>query len=82
MPIGYDHDGAVGNPYGLGLVCPTLTFADRDGRVVGTHLGFLDEAALEDARRARSPPTARHPSWTPTRRRTPSPTAASTLNAS
>jgi hypothetical protein len=52
LPVGYDRDGAVGNLYGLGLVCPLLTFAGRDGRVAGTELGFLDEAALTKAARA------------------------------
>jgi hypothetical protein len=52
VPVGYDHDGAVANLYGLGVVCPLLTFAGRDGRVEGTELGFLDEAALTDAARA------------------------------
>jgi hypothetical protein len=52
VPVGYDHDGAVGNLYGLGVVCPLLTFAGRDGRVAGAELGFLDEAALDDAARA------------------------------
>ena len=36
VPVGYDHDGAVANRYGLGVVCPLLTFARRDGRVAGT----------------------------------------------
>jgi hypothetical protein len=52
VPVGYDSDGAVGNLYGLGVVCPLLTFAGRDGRVAGTHLGLLDAAALESAARA------------------------------
>jgi hypothetical protein len=52
VPVGYDHDGAVGNLYGLGVVCPLLTFAGRDGRVAGTHVGVLDDAALEAAARA------------------------------
>jgi hypothetical protein len=52
VPVGYDQDGAVANLYGLGVVCPLLTFAGRDGRVAGTELGFLDEAALEAAARA------------------------------
>jgi hypothetical protein len=49
VPIGYDHDGAVANLYGVGAVCPLLTFAGRDGRVAGTQLGFLDERALTAA---------------------------------
>jgi hypothetical protein len=52
VPVGYDHDGAVGNLYGLGAVCPLLTFAGRDRRVAGTHVGLLDDDALEDAARA------------------------------
>lgn len=51
VPIGYDHDGALANVYGLGVVCPLLTFG-RDGRVAGTELGFLDERVLEAAARA------------------------------
>jgi hypothetical protein len=46
VPVGYDHDGAVANLYGVGAVCPLLTFADRDGRVAGTELGLLDEQEL------------------------------------
>jgi hypothetical protein len=52
VPVGYDNDGAVANLYGLGLVCPLFTFAGDDGRVAGTELGFLDEAALTEAARA------------------------------
>jgi hypothetical protein len=33
-------------------VCPLLTLAAGDGRVAGTEVGFVDEAALEDAARA------------------------------
>jgi hypothetical protein len=46
VPLGYDHDGAVANLYGVGAVCPLFTFAGRDGRVAGTQLGVLDEAEL------------------------------------
>ena len=46
VPVGYDHNGDVGNRYGLGAVCPLITFAGRDGRVAGTALGLLDDAAL------------------------------------
>jgi hypothetical protein len=46
VPVGYDHDGAAGSVYGLGAVCPLITFAARDGRVAGTALGVLDVAAL------------------------------------
>jgi len=52
VPVGYDRDGAVGNLYGLGLVCPLLTFAGRDRRVEKSELGFLDAPALEAAARA------------------------------
>jgi hypothetical protein len=46
VPVGYDHDGAVANRYGMGAVCPLFTFAGRGGRVAGTELGVLDEAEL------------------------------------
>jgi hypothetical protein len=46
VPVGYDHDGAAASRYGLGAVCPLLTFAGRDGRVAGTALGLLGEAEL------------------------------------
>jgi hypothetical protein len=52
VPVGYDRDGAVGNLYGLGLVCPLLTYAGRDGRVEKSELGFVDAPALEAAARA------------------------------
>jgi hypothetical protein len=45
LPVGYDHDGAVANLYRV-AVCPTVTFADRDGKVARTSLEFLDERAL------------------------------------
>jgi hypothetical protein len=45
-PIGYDHDGAVANLYGVGVVCPLLTFAGADRRVAGTELGMLDAREL------------------------------------
>jgi hypothetical protein len=51
LPVAYDHDGAVAARYGLAGVCPLLTFA-RDGRVAGTVLGVLDEAALSERVRA------------------------------
>lgn len=47
LPVGYDHDGAVANIYGV-AVCPTVTFARRGGEVAGTALRFLDERALAD----------------------------------
>jgi hypothetical protein len=46
VPLGYDHDGAVANLYGVGAVCPLFTFAGRDGRVAGTQLGVLGERQL------------------------------------
>jgi hypothetical protein len=46
VPVGYDNDGAVSIEYGLSAVCPLLTFGDRRGRVAGSSLGVLDEAAL------------------------------------
>jgi hypothetical protein len=52
VPVGYDHDGAVANLYGLGLVCPLLTFAGRDGNVAGTAVGLLDDGALADRAQA------------------------------
>jgi hypothetical protein len=48
VPVGHDHDGAVAIRYGLGGVCPLFTFAGRDGRVAGTELGVLDQAALRE----------------------------------
>jgi AhpC/TSA family len=45
LPVGYDHDGAVANVYGV-AVCPTVTFARRGGEVAGTALEYLDERAL------------------------------------
>jgi hypothetical protein len=45
LPVGYDHDGAVANVYGV-AVCPTVTFARRGGEVAGSAPEFLDERAL------------------------------------
>jgi hypothetical protein len=45
MPVGYDHDGAVTNAYAV-AVCPTITFAGRDGKVAGTSFKLLGERAL------------------------------------
>jgi hypothetical protein len=45
MPVGYDHDGAVSNAYAV-AVCPTITFAGRDGKVDSTSFSLLEEAAL------------------------------------
>jgi hypothetical protein len=51
LPVGYDHDGAVANIYGI-AICPTVTFARRGGEVVTTALDFLHERALETRVRA------------------------------
>lgn len=45
LPVAYDHDGAVANIYGV-AICPTITFADSDGRVVATSLGLQTEAQV------------------------------------
>ena len=45
LPVGYDHDGAVANEYAV-VVCPTITFG-RAGRVTGSTVGPLDDAALD-----------------------------------
>ena len=45
MPVGYDHDGAVTNAYRV-AICPTITFADRGGKVVSTSFALLGEQAL------------------------------------
>jgi AhpC/TSA family len=53
VPVGYDRDGAVANAYGV-AVCPTITLAERGGKVVTTLLGSQDEqelaAAIRDLR--------------------------------
>jgi hypothetical protein len=51
IPVGYDHDGAVANLYGV-AICPTITFARRGGKVAGTALELMDEAALTRAAQA------------------------------
>jgi hypothetical protein len=45
LPVGYDHDGAVANLYGV-AVCPLVTFARRGGEVAQTALTFQDERTL------------------------------------
>jgi AhpC/TSA family len=45
MPVGYDHDGAVSNAYAV-AICPTITFARRDGKVAETSFSLLEETAL------------------------------------
>jgi hypothetical protein len=45
LPVGYDHDGAVANVYGV-AICPTITLAARGGKVARTLLGVQSERAL------------------------------------
>jgi AhpC/TSA family len=45
LPVGYDRDGAVANIYGV-AVCPTITLAERGGKVARTLLGSQDEQQL------------------------------------
>jgi hypothetical protein len=45
IPVGYDHDGAVANLYGV-AVCPLVTFARRGGEVAFTSVVFEDERAV------------------------------------
>jgi len=46
LPIGYDHDAAVADEYGV-VVCPTIVFARRGGVVAESTTHALDEAAVE-----------------------------------
>jgi hypothetical protein len=46
LPVGYDHDGAVADEYAV-VLCPTITFASRGGRVAGSTVGPLDDADVE-----------------------------------
>jgi hypothetical protein len=46
IPIAYDHDGAVADEYAV-VVCPTITFIRRGGRVAGSTVGPLDAAGLQ-----------------------------------
>jgi hypothetical protein len=46
LPVGYDHDGAVANEYAV-VVCPTITYVARGGRVVGSTVGPRSEADIE-----------------------------------
>jgi hypothetical protein len=48
LPVGYDRDGAVANAYGV-AVCPTITLAERGGKVVRTLLGSQDARQLAAA---------------------------------
>ena len=52
VPVGYDRDGAVANRYAV-AICPTITFAERGGRVTGTAHGRQDaQAVVERLREA------------------------------
>lgn len=47
LPVGYDNDGAVAKAYRV-VVCPTITYVRSGGRVAGSTVGPLGEAAIED----------------------------------
>jgi hypothetical protein len=47
LPVGYDHDGAVANQYAV-VVCPTITYVRAGGKVAGSSVGPLGEAAIEE----------------------------------
>ena len=47
MPVGYDHDGAVGSLYGIGG-CPTFLYAFPGGTMQSTSVGELDVAELSE----------------------------------
>ena len=46
IPVAHDRDGAVSNLFAV-AVCPTITFAGRDGRVESTSLGLIGPAEIE-----------------------------------
>ena len=46
LPVGYDHDGAVANKYAV-VVCPTITYVARGGRVQGSTVGEVPESEVE-----------------------------------
>jgi hypothetical protein len=46
LPVGYDHDGAVANEYAV-VICPTITYVARGGRVAGSTVGPATEADVE-----------------------------------
>jgi hypothetical protein len=46
VPVAYDHDGAVADEYAV-VVCPTITFIGRDGRVAASTVGPLDGRGLD-----------------------------------
>jgi hypothetical protein len=45
MPVAWDRDGAVSNAYAV-AICPTITFADRGGRVRDTSFSLLGPREL------------------------------------
>jgi hypothetical protein len=47
LPVGYDHDGAVANEYGV-VVCPTITYVRRGGHVVGSTVGPQSDGEVEE----------------------------------
>jgi hypothetical protein len=47
MPVGYDHDGAVGGLYGVGL-CPTFAYVYPGGTLQSASVGELSVAQLSD----------------------------------
>ena len=47
LPVGFDNDGAVANEYAV-VVCPTITYVDGGGRVVGSTVGVQTEAQVEE----------------------------------
>jgi len=46
LPVGYDHDGAVANEYAV-VICPTITYVARGGRVEGSTVGPATESDIE-----------------------------------
>lgn len=47
MPVGWDHDGAVGSLYGVGL-CPTFAYVFAGGTLQSASIGELTSAQLSD----------------------------------
>lgn len=47
MPVGYDHDGAVGGLYGIGL-CPTFAYVYPGGTLESASVGELTAPQLGD----------------------------------
>jgi hypothetical protein len=45
LPVAWDRDGAVSNAYAV-AICPTITFADRGGRVRSTSFSLLGPREL------------------------------------